>query len=143
MGISATATDAQNNTSELSNCAVVRTHGSFEFAPKASIAVDETAGSLVVTVARVGGDAGTVTVDYATVAGHASRILPRHRRSRLRRDLGNADVCRWRNSKSFTIPIFDDKLYESNEIFDIVLSKPTGGAILLDCVRDAEGVHPR
>jgi parallel beta-helix repeat protein len=131
MAISATATDAQNNTSELSNCAPVRTHGSFEFADMVPTSVAETAGSFVVTVARVGGDAGTATIHYATSTAtdagfyHATSGLDYGAMS------GTLTFADGETSKSFTVPIFDDKLYENSEIFDIILSNPTGGAILL------------
>ncbi|MEA2341863.1 MAG: hypothetical protein QOF63_32 [Thermoanaerobaculia bacterium] len=131
MGISGTATDAQNNTSELSNCSPVRTHGSFEFADMVPTSVAETAGSFVVTVARVGGDAGTATIHYATSTAtdagfyHATSGLDYGATS------GTLTFADGETSKSFTVPIFDDKLYENSEIFDITLSNPTGGAILL------------
>jgi parallel beta-helix repeat protein len=129
--ISATATDAQNNTSELSNCAPVRTHGSFQFADMVPTSVAETAGGFVVTVARVGGDAGIATIHYATSTAtdagfyHATSGLDYGAMS------GTLTFADGETSKSFTVPIFDDKLYENSEIFDITLSNPTGGAILL------------
>jgi len=130
MGLSATATDAQNNTSELSNCVVVTTHGKFRFAENAPVAVAETGGSLVVTVLRVGGSAGTATVHYATSTATQAGFYSATAGLDYAPASGTLTFADGETSKTFTISIFDDKMYETNEIFDMTLSNPTGGAIL-------------
>lgn len=128
--ISATATDAQNNTSELSNCAPVRTHGTFRFAANAAIVVSETAGSFEVTVSRIGGDAGVVTVNYGTATSLESGFYKATAGEDFAVTSGTLTFADGETSKTFTIPIFDDKVYETNEIFDLTLSNPTGGAVV-------------
>jgi hypothetical protein len=128
--ISATATDAQNNTSEISNCAPVRKHGTFRFASNASIVVAETAGSVAVTVSRVGGDAGVVTVNYGTAPSLEAGFYKATAGEDFAVTSGTLTFADGETSKTFTIPIFDDKVYETNEIFDLTLSNPTGGALV-------------
>jgi parallel beta-helix repeat protein len=128
--VSATATDAQNNTSELSNCAPVRTHGTFRFAERASIVVAETAGSFVVTVLRTGGDAGVVTVNYGTATSPEAGFYKATAGEDFAVTAGTLTFADGETSKTFTIAIFDDKVYETNEIFDLTLSNPTGGAVV-------------
>src|SRR3954452_17495169 len=128
--ISATATDAQNNTSELSNCAPVRKHGTFRFASKASIVVAETAGSFDVTVSRIEGDAGVVTVNYGTATSLEAGFYKATAGEDFAVTSGTLTFADGETSKTFTIPIFDDKVYETNEIFDLTLSNPTGGALV-------------
>jgi len=129
MGVSAIAVDAQNNTSEISNCAPVRTHGRFRFASNIPIAVAETAGSVVVTVVR-SGDAGAATVKYATTAATQAGFYSATAGVDFGPASGTLSFADGETSKTFTIPIFDDKMYETNEIFDVTLSNPTGGATL-------------
>jgi len=130
MGISATATDAQNNTSELSNCVAVSTHGKFRFAENAPISVAETSGSVAVTVLRVGGAVGTATVHYATAAATQAGFYSATSGQDYAPASGTLTFADGETSKTFTISILDDKMYETNEIFDMALSNPTGGAVL-------------
>jgi hypothetical protein len=129
MGVSATATDAQNNTSELSNCSPVRAHGKFRFAERAPIGVAETAGSVVVTVVR-DSDAGVATVNYATATATQAGFYSATAGLDYAPASGTLTFADGETSKTFTLTIFDDKLYETNEIFDLLLSNPTGGASL-------------
>jgi hypothetical protein len=129
-GISATTTDAQNNTSEISNCSVVTRHGAFAL-PMIPSSVSETAGSITVPVSRIGGSAGTVTVDYATSAPAPS---PGYYTATPGLDYaatsGTLTFADGEVSKTITIPIFDDNLYEPSERINLTLSHPTGGATL-------------
>jgi parallel beta-helix repeat protein len=130
-GIAATATDAQNNTSELSNCALVRTHGRFLLQLNPPPSAFETAGNIAVTVTRTDGSAGTATVDYATSpapsqanANSATAGLDYIPVS------GTLTFADGETLKTITIPVLDDKLYELSEIFTLTLSNPTGGSQL-------------
>jgi len=129
-GVSATATDAQNNTSEISNCSVVTRHGAFAL-PMIPSSAFEAAGSVSVQISRVGGSVGAVTVDYATSAPPAT---PDHDPATPGVDYtpiaGTLTFADGEVSKTVTIPILDDKLYETNEIIVLTLSHPTGGATL-------------
>lgn len=68
--ITATATDPNGNTSELSAADASAASGSAQFTVS-SIQVIEDIGALTVTVLRTGGSSGTLNVDYATVNGTA------------------------------------------------------------------------
>jgi hypothetical protein len=128
--ISATATDAQNNTSEVSNCAVIQSHGKLRFA-EWNYDVLETAGHLTVTVVRAEGSIGTVSVNYATTPAVPT---PGEDIATPGADYtatsGTLTFAEGEVSKTITIPILDDNLYELTEMFNVTLSNPTGGAIL-------------
>ena len=87
--------------------------------------VDETDGSMTVTVSRSAGNRGAVTVDYATTAGSAADGSD---------FTGTSGTLSWGDrdsaNKSFTIPILDDAAIEFDEDFSVALSNPTGGASL-------------
>ncbi|MEJ2396169.1 MAG: Calx-beta domain-containing protein, partial [Candidatus Thiodiazotropha sp.] len=88
--------------------------------------VDETTDKLVVTVRRLGGSAGEVTVDYETLPGQASDAQPAD-------FVGTSGTLRFADGetlRSFEIDIIDDNLDEKNETFYINLSNPTGDAQL-------------
>ena len=86
----------------------------------------EDAGSIVVSVARAEGATGTVTVDYSTSNGTASVG------SDYTATSGTLTFNQGEISKSFSIPIISDNVFESDETVNITLSNPTGGAILAD-----------
>ncbi len=98
--------------------------GALAFSASA-VSVDENAGSLAVTVQRSGGQAGAVSIHYATVNGSA---LAGADYSATAGDLNwaSGDVA----DKTFTIPIVWDSVAERSENFRIELSAPTGGAKL-------------
>jgi hypothetical protein len=70
--------------------------------------------------------AGTVTVDYATVAGTATVG------DDYTNTTGTLTFAPGQTSKTVTIPIVGDTFNEINESLSIVLSNATGGATLLD-----------
>lgn len=128
--ISATATDSQNNTSEVSNCAVIQSAGKLRFA-EWNYDVLETAGHLTVTVVRAEGSLGTVSVNYATTTADPT---PGQSSATAGADYtatsGTLTFAEGEVSKTISIPILDDNLYELTEVFNVTLSNPTGGAIL-------------
>ncbi len=90
-----------------------------------SFEVIEEAGVAVISVERSGGEDGVVTVDYHTAAGTAVEGA----------DYGPvAGTLTWADGdgsdRVFTLPIFDDAEAEGDEIIQLVLSNPTGGAVL-------------
>ncbi len=88
--------------------------------------VDETTNKLVVTVRRLGGSAGEVTVDYETLPGDAIDSRPTDFVSTS----GTLRFADGETLRSFEVDIIDDNLDEENETFYISLSNPSGEAQL-------------
>src|SRR5262249_39053562 len=77
-----------------------------------------------ITVTRTGGSRGFVTVQFATSTGSASGGSDY---GALAQILTFADG---ETKKKVLIPIHDDRLREGNESVNLVLSSPTGAAVL-------------
>ena len=90
----------------------------------ATYSVGENGGQLTVTVNRVGGNSGAVAVNYATANGSAIAGTDYTSAS------GTLNFANGESSKTFTINITDDAIFEGNETFTVSLSSPTGGATL-------------
>jgi hypothetical protein len=86
--------------------------------------VNEDAGSIVITVNRLDGATGTVTVDYATSNGTATAGTDYTAAS------GTLTFNQGETAKSFSIPIVSDSVFEGDETVNLTLSNPTGGAVL-------------
>lgn len=91
----------------------------------ATYGVAENGGTLTVTVNRVGGDAGAVSVNYATASGTATAgsdytAVP----------ATTLNFAALQTSATFIVTILDDPTYEGNETFGVNLSSPGGGATL-------------
>ncbi len=91
---------------------------------QSAYSVYENKGSAPITVNRVGGTMGTVTVKYATNGGSATPGTDYTPVS------GTLTFNDGETSKSFSVPVMDDGIYGSNEIVFLNLSSPTGGASL-------------
>jgi uncharacterized delta-60 repeat protein len=91
---------------------------------QAAATIDETAGTVTLTVTRTGGTDGIVGVSYATAAGTAG----------LGDFTATSGTLTWADGdateQTITIPITDDPLVEAEEAFAVTLSNPTGGAAL-------------
>ncbi len=90
-----------------------------------SFSVAEGAGTATVTVRRSAGTDGEVSVDYATGGGTASGAedyLPAAGTITFGDGQGG--------TRSFQVEILDDELTEGEETVELVLSNPTGGAVL-------------
>jgi Calx-beta domain/IPT/TIG domain len=121
--VTATATDSNGSTSEFSACAAVGGNGALLFAsPSAS--VSEGGGSAAINVSRISGANGTVTVNYATLAGTATAG------SDYTTTSGTLTFGDGETSKTINVPILQDTVFEGNETFSVVLSAPGGGALL-------------
>lgn len=86
---------------------------------------DEGRGSFSVTVERTGSLAGTSTVDFSTVNGTAIAGTD------YTATIGTLTFAPGETSKTISIPVIDDNVYEEGEIrgFSLVLSNPSGGNI--------------
>jgi len=84
----------------------------------------EDAGSVLITVSRVDGATGTVSIDYATSNGTATAG------SDYTMTSGTLTFNQGETSKTFTIPILADNLLEVEETVNLTLSNPTGNAVL-------------
>src|SRR5438105_1064546 len=82
--------------------------------------VAENAGTVTITVFRTGDSTGTVTVDYATSDGTARAGLD------YTAATGTVVFGPGETYKTFTVPILDDGLAESDETVNLALSNPTG-----------------
>ncbi|HEX4956418.1 MAG TPA: Calx-beta domain-containing protein [Thermoanaerobaculia bacterium] len=98
--------------------------GSIRFSSP-SYSVQENASNATVTIQRVGGDDGMVSVSFATSNGTASQGLDYMAVSTTVTWADNDD-----NPKTVQVPIVDDALDEPNESVGLNLSAPTGGATL-------------
>jgi hypothetical protein len=78
-----------------------------------------------ISVVRLGGDAGAVTVDFTASDGTASDGLDY---------TAVAGTLSWEAgdgaAKTFTVPLLDDLLVEGDETVQLALSTPGGGAVL-------------
>jgi hypothetical protein len=99
------------------------TGGTVQFSA-ATYSVNESSGSAVITVSRSGGSASNVTVDYSTSNGTATAGLDYGSAS------GTLTFSAGETSKQFSVTISEDALTEGNEIVNLTLSNPTGGAVL-------------
>ena len=97
--------------------------GTLRFAGN-SVTVNEDAGSVRLTVQRIGGDDGAASVTYSTSNGSAQ----------AGQDFtGTTGTLNWADnddtSKFFDIPILDDTVAENNQTFNATLSNATGAAL--------------
>lgn len=82
---------------------------------------DENAGTVEITVNRLGGAEGTVTVDYATVFGSAGE-------SDLAPASGTLTFGPDVTSQTFSVTLLDDEMPEGPETASLLLTNATGGA---------------
>ena len=120
--ITATATDPNGNTSEFSAGDETAARGSAQFSVSTFTLIEDI-GLATITVRRVGGSAGTLTVDFATaditaIAGQdytsTSGTL----------NFGNGETI-----KTFQIPITEDANTETAETFKVTLTASTVEAL--------------
>ncbi|MCS7034209.1 MAG: hypothetical protein NZ561_09465 [Phycisphaerae bacterium] len=90
-----------------------------------SYSVNETAGNATITLTRVGGDAGAVSVRAQTVAGGTATPGSDYTVVDTIVNFANNQT-----SASFLVPIVNDTLPEPAETVALEISNPTGGATL-------------
>ena len=98
----------------------------------AAFSVAENGGMLNVTIHRVGGSAGTTTVQYRTLDGAAGKPTDQtaYAGSDYSSKSGTVTFAPGETSKVISIPITNDTRVEKNEFFTVELRTPTGGATL-------------
>ena len=89
-----------------------------------AVTVNETDGTVSLTVERIGGSDNPVGVHYATATGTAGAGDFTATSGTL--SWANGDAA----SKTITVPITNDTAYEPDETFTVTLSAATGGAAL-------------
>jgi hypothetical protein len=97
--------------------------GMFRFSSP-TFSVVENQPTATITVTRIGGSAGSVSVNYATMGGTATAG------SDYTTTSGTLNFANGEVSKTFTIPIVNDTSVENLETVILTLSNPTGGASL-------------
>ena len=100
------------------------TPGALRFSA-ANYNVSEGAGNVTLTLQRVNGDDGAVSVQYATSNGSATAGSDYTAKSGTVNWADNDD-----NNKTVTVAILNDTAQEGNEAFTVTLSNPGGGATL-------------
>ncbi len=98
-------------------------NGKFQFSSQ-TYSGTEDAGNVVITVNRVDGATGIVTVDYATSNGTATAG------SDYTATSGTLTFNLGETTKTFSLPIISDNVFEADETVNLTLNSPTGGAIL-------------
>jgi Leucine-rich repeat (LRR) protein/ribosomal protein L35AE/L33A len=87
--------------------------------------VNENGSSITITLTRIGGSDGTVSIDYSTSDDTATAGNDYTAKS---------ETINWNDgetsNKTFTINITDDNISEGNETFNLTLSNATGGATI-------------
>jgi VCBS repeat-containing protein len=92
------------------------------------VTVNEGAGTAVFTVTRTGDSTVAADVSYALSNGTASSTSDYTTQS------GLLSFAIGETSKTITVAITNDSIYEGSETFDVTLSSPTNGAIIGDAV---------
>jgi hypothetical protein len=124
-----TITDNQSTNSSASSMSSTSSSASSNPAGTISLGaaaymVNETASPLTITVNRVGGTTGTVSVTYGTSNGTATSGSDYSSVS------GTLTFNNGESTKSFTIPVNNNTSITGNKTFNIVIGTPTGGASL-------------
>jgi hypothetical protein len=125
--LTATTTDGSSSTSEFSQCVqVTQVPASTLQFSQSSFTVNESGGSATISVARAGGNSGAVSVQYQTAAGGAATENTDYTPVSGTLTWSNGDAA----SKTFTVPVANDLLYEGDESINLTLTNPSGGATL-------------
>jgi CSLREA domain-containing protein len=121
--LTATATDANGNTSEFSACATATSSGNagqIEFTTN-SYTVNENDGNAIITVTRTGGSTGAISATFSTgdstaQAGSDYTAVTNYSVAYTDGETG---------TKQIMVPIIDDAVYEGDETVNLSLSTTT------------------
>lgn len=136
----ATTMDIQSANNHSTATTLVEPAGGHLFIGPAQVAVDEDCGWVDLTVFRTGVLAGTVSICYETVASTAEAG------SDYEGAAGTLYLGNGVEEATLSIPILNDDLAEEEEFFEVWLSQPGGGGVLVAPsnvtvhVRDEDGV---
>lgn len=86
----------------------------------ATYSISEAGAAALITVSRTGGTSGSVTVDYATADGSASAGIDYTATS------GTLNFADGEGSRTFSVPILDDGVIETDESILLTLSAASG-----------------
>jgi len=121
--IAATATDPAGNTSEFSPCSSNAATGLIQFGAT-TLSVREDLSTLTIPVVRVGGSAGSVTVNYASANNTATAGQDYTAIS------GSLTFADGEVSKTISLPISSDALVEGSETLFVTLNSPTAPEVI-------------
>jgi hypothetical protein len=119
--------EASNNSSSSSSSTTtnasssVNSKGTLSFAAT-TYAFNENSGNATITVQRVGGTNGSVTVNYATSNGTGQSGLEYTATN------GTLSFAQGEGTKTFTVAIADDSNVDGSKTFNVTLSSATNGA---------------
>jgi len=103
-----------------------------------TVSVNEDAGSLTLTVTRIGDASNAATVDYKTVDNDTFTVGCSDTTANMGSAFGRCDFATTvdtltfaagETSKTLQIPIVNDSIKEGDETFSVVLSNPTGASL--------------
>jgi uncharacterized delta-60 repeat protein len=97
--------------------------GVFQWSTNA-YSVGENAGTATLTVLRSGGSSGTVSVGYSAMSGTAAAGAD------FAAVTGTLRFGDGETNQTLTVPILQDSVVEGDEVFQVFLANPTGGAAL-------------
>jgi hypothetical protein len=95
-----------------------------------SVAENVMGGTVTITVNRTGGTDGAVAVNYNLTDGTATGGAMCGGAVDFVNNGGTVNFANGETTKTFTVTICDDTVFEGNETFNVTLSTPTGGATL-------------
>ncbi len=121
--VTATATHPLDDTSEYSAAIQFVPPGELQFGI-GSFTSGENQGVATITVTRVNGSGGAVTVDFLATAGTALEGQD------YAATTGTLTFANGDTSETFTVPLLDNTTVEGNEQLTLTLSNPQGGAAL-------------
>ncbi len=122
---SSSSSVSSSSSSSSSSISSIPAQGGLRFTAGA-YTLGEGATSFPITVVRTAGKAGAITVDYKFVSGTAIEGQD------FQATTGTISIGSGESSKVFQIVATNDTTPESEETFDIILSNPTGGAVILN-----------
>lgn len=124
--ITATATSVGVRTSEFSQCIYVVSPAAGTLAFGSSTYTVNESGTATVTVKRVGGSSGAVSVQYATVPGGTATAGVDYTSASGTLTWADGDT----SDKTFNVAIINDLFDEPDETINLSLTSPAGGAAL-------------
>ena len=121
--ITATATSAEEGTSEFSACRAVEGRGRLSFTDSDIVLSEANSGPVAVTVRRTDGSVGPATITYQTADGTAKAGLDYLAAS------GTLQFADGESEKTIALQVINDSVFEGDQTFTLTLSNATGAAL--------------